>query len=486
MADKDYLSLFKDALTQIAIEFENEQNITEFDSWLRDIEYISATDDTITVSVLSKFIIDQIKKRGHLDLLQEKLTEISGQKFDIIFTVCDMAKKTRSGGMPSAAKKDEKDGKNPAAASSDKNSGKSDRIAQSLQVQPVKKEKHPQLQTEYRFETFVPGENNEFAFNVAVAISKNPGNSSYNPILLVGGTGLGKTHLMQSIGNYIYENSTKKIVYVTAENFTNEFTQSISKRTTDKFAMENFKQKYRKADVLLMDDIHFLSSKGGTQEELFHTFEALYQNNKQLVFTCDRPVSELKDFTARLKSRFEHGIPVEMLIPNYETRKAILLKKVELMQKNVPDDVIDLIAKNVETNVRVLEGALNQIIAYAELTDKKISVDIARDKLRNIFHNPKTFPIETIQRIVADYFNISFNDIKSAKRQQPISHARNIAIYIASQLTENTLSSIGDEFGGRDHATVIHSKQKIETDIKLDSNLDAIVQMLMRQIQDKK
>ena len=356
--------------------------------------------------------------------------------------------------------------------------------------QSTAKKKHTDLREDYTFDTFVMGENNSFAYNAAVAVSKNPGRA-YNPVLIHGGVGLGKTHLIQAIGNAVYQSGGLKVIYITAENFTNEFIQSLNDKTPQKF-----KNKYRSADVLLIDDIHFLQNKESTQEELFYTFDALYNSYKQIVFTCDRPISELKNLTERLRSRFERGLNVDLQPPKYEMRRAILEKKLAYIHDQscskitslIPQEVIDLIAQNVETNVRDLESCLTKIIAYAELVESKVTLEIAQQQLRDKFSSsqPSNISIDVIQRVVADDFNISLVDIKGKKRTKNVTLPRQIAMYIAQEITEFSTTELGIEFGGKDHTTVMHSCQKIREAILTDSKLDSKIQYLIKTVKDYK
>ncbi|MFW5710836.1 MAG: chromosomal replication initiator protein DnaA [Spirochaetia bacterium] len=341
--------------------------------------------------------------------------------------------------------------------------------------------KHNELRIDYTFENFVVGDNNSFAANACIAISKNPG-TAYNPCLIYGGVGLGKTHLIQSIGNFVHNNYEKtRVVYVTAETFTNEFIQSIRDGKN-----HQFKNRYRNVDVLLIDDIHFLQSKDQTQEELFHTFNALYDSNKQMVFTCDRPVSELKHLTDRLRSRFERGLNVDLQPPNYETRYAILKRKTEEKRAAIDEQVIELISKNITTNVRDLEAALTKLIAYSDILNKKITVDIAQEQLKDVFSSPKqsNITIEIIQRAVADYFNLSPYDLRGKKRTKAIAFPRQIAMYITREITEFSTTEVGLEFGGRDHTTVMHACQRIESRMQTDPYLEPTIQRLIRQIKE--
>ena len=286
---------------------------------------------------------------------------------------------------------------------------------------------------------------------------------------------------MQAIGNAIYNNIGGKIIYITAENFTNEFIESINTKSQSKF-----KNKYRSADVLLIDDIHFLQNKEGTQDELFSTYEALYGANKQLVFTCDRPLSELKNLTDRLRSRFGRGLTVDLNLPDYETRCAILVKKLQEQEHTLPRDVIELIAKNIASNVRDLEACLTKVVAYIELTGQKATVESVQHLLRDSFNSSKkeNISIEIIQKVVAESYGISWIDLKGKKRTKNIVLPRQLAMYIAKEMTEYSTTEIGSEFGGRDHTTVMHSIDKIKDAIKTDSSLDPYIQGLKRKIEE--
>jgi chromosomal replication initiator protein len=437
----------------------------EFVMWF-NIQYDSSTETTVTIRVPSSFYRDQLV-RQYQKYLEDKLFDLTGKRIGIDFIV---VKPTTPETQASQGVPDEELQKEEVHTRS---KGK--------EPPPIERGKHPQLRSDYTFENFVIGDNNGFASNAALAISKNPG-TSYNPFLIYGGVGLGKTHLMQSIGNRVWIESPKmKVICITAEEFTNEFIQSIHDKTT-----QNFKNKYRYVDVLLIDDIHFLQNKLGSQEELFHTFNALYDANKQMVFTCDRPVSELKNLSDRLRSRFERGLNVDLQPPNFETRSAILKKKIEAGRISVPDEVIEIIAKNISTNVRDLEAALTKLIAYAELVHKGITLEIAQNQLKDVFSQSKhgNVTIDNILRVVADYYKLSYNDLKGKKRTKNIAFPRQVAMYIARDITEYSTTELGFEFGGRDHTTVMHGCQKIEERLKLDPNLESTIQALVRAVKD--
>lgn len=452
----DYSIFWNEAMNQL----EEELSEQEYGMWFNRTEYLRSDEHRIIVAVPSSFYRDQVKQR-YLATIEEKLYELSGTKLAIDF---DVRKIERSPGSDESKPK------------------KSTNKTQSTNNQRRDKRVHETLRPEYTFESFVVGQNNSFAANAAMAISKNPG-TAYNPCLVYGGVGLGKTHLLQAIGNSVYwELDNVKVVYVTAESFTTEFIQAIREKNTQKF-----KAKYRYADVLLIDDIHFLQKKTETQEELFHTFNALYDANKQMVFTCDRPVSELRDLTDRLRSRFERGLNVDLQPPSYETRYAIVKKKIERFNLEIPEEAISLICNNVTTNVRDLEAALTKLVAYAELVNKNITVEITRQQLKDIFASPKqtNITVDLIQRTVADYFNLSTQELKSKKRTRVVAFPRQVAMFITREVTEYSTTEIGLEFGGRDHTTVMHACQRIEDRMRTDPTLEPTVQYLIRSLKEQ-
>ena len=461
MGDWNYSVFWDEAINQTKAELSEH----EFAMWF-NIQYDSSTETSINIRVPSSFYKDQLV-RQYQKFLEGKLFDLMGKRISIDFIVV----KPTSSEQAAAS--------SPPQESQLKAEEKAKR--KEKEEPPRERGKHPQLRVDYTFENFVIGDNNGFASNAALAISKNPG-TSYNPFLIYGGVGLGKTHLMQSIGNRVWvESPKKKVICITAEEFTNEFIQSIHDKTT-----QNFKNKYRYVDVLLIDDIHFLQNKLGSQEELFHTFNALYDANKQMVFTCDRPVSELKNLSDRLRSRFERGLNVDLQPPNFETRCAILKKKIEAGRIPVPDEVIEIIAKNISTNVRDLEAALTKLVAYAELVHKEITVEIAQNQLKDVFSQSKhgNVTIDNILRVVADYYKLSYNDLKGKKRTKNIAFPRQVAMYIARDITEYSTTELGFEFGGRDHTTVMHACQKIEERLKLDPHLESTIQALVRAVKD--
>jgi chromosomal replication initiator protein len=469
MTEWDYKVFWDETLNLIREEKEEQ----EFAMWF-ELEYLRATEKEIMVAVPSTFYRDQVKRR-YQNYIETKIKSLTGKEISLAFEV-------KSRNQAAASSEPDVPEKIPSPASG-KNRDTGTIGNGEAKKPPVKRKTgHRDLSKDYTFDKYIVGDNNNFAANAAMAISKNPG-VAYNPFFIYGGVGLGKTHLMQAIGNYIHENSESKIIYTTAENFTNEFIHTLQE---NRMGMTGFKNKYRYVDVLLIDDIHFFENKWETQEELFHTFNALYDAKRQIVFTCDRPASELKKINERLRSRFERGLNVDLQPPNYETRCAILKKKIENKQITIPDEVIALVSKNISTNIRDLEAALTKLIAYAELVGKPITVDIALQILKDLLTSSKqiNMSIESIIRVTADYFSLSPNDIKGKKRSQNIVFPRQLAIYIARNITEFSLTEIGQDFGSRDHTTIMHSCQKIEDRIKLDPTMESTIQTIIRMIKD--
>lgn len=459
MSNWDYNIFWKEALNQLKTELTEQ----EFAMWF-NMEYENSREAAVVLSVPSAFYRDQVIQR-YQHRIEAALYELSGQKISVEFEV-----KTRQ---------KNKDTPSSSEALTSLKKTKNDSYI-NKPAESVIRMDHPQLRKDYVFDNFVIGENNSFAANAAIAIAKNPG-LAYNPCLIYGGVGLGKTHLMQAIGNLAWKDRGNKIIYITAENFTNEFVDAIRTTTTQKF-----KNKYRTVDVLMIDDIHFLQKKNETQEELFHTFNALYDANKQIIFTCDRPVSELKNLSERLRSRFERGLNVDLLPPSYETRCAILAKKLEQRGVSIPLEVINLIAKNISSNVRDLEASLTKLIAYFELTKKPVTMEVAQQQLRDSFGSPRqnNVTVETIQKVVAEYFSLSYLDLRGKKRTKAISFPRQLAMYIAREITEYSTTELGIEFGGRDHSTVMHGCQKIEERLKAEPILETTIQKLNQLIKD--
>ena len=352
-------------------------------------------------------------------------------------------------------------------------------LTEVAEVKSLTEDVTPSLNQKYTFDTFVVGNSNRFAHAASQAVAQSPANA-YNPFFIYGGVGLGKTHLMHAIGHYILEQDPScKVVYLSSEKFTNELINSIR---DDKNV--EFRNKYRTIDVLLIDDIQFIAGKERTQEEFFHTFNALHDANKQLVISSDRPPKEIPTLEERLRSRFEWGLITDIQPPDFETRIAILQKKAMMENLIVPNDVINFIATKIETNIRELEGALIRIVAYSSLTDSPIDLKLAEQVLKDILPDERPKKVTSLQIVeeVGSYFSIRPDEFKSKKRTKDLAFARHVAMYLCCELTELSLPKIGEEFGGRDHTTVIHARDKITRDISDDPQLSATIENLKKKI----
>ena len=329
------------------------------------------------------------------------------------------------------------------------------------------------------FESFVVGNNNNFAFAAAKAVAEAPG-KSYNPLFLYGGVGLGKTHLLHAIGQHVAANKKgARVAYLSSEKFTNEYIDGIQNNQLAKF-----RKKYRQTDVLLIDDIQFLAGKERIQEEFFHTFNALHEAHKQIVLTCDRPASEIQGLEHRLVSRFEWGLVTDLQPPDVEMRQAILNKKAQAMGVTLPDDVMNFLATRIRTNVRRLEGALIRVASYVSLTGKKLSIEVVEGLLREILHEEGRYSIsvEVIQKKVAEHFDIRLADMTSKRRPENIAFPRQIAMYLTRQMTESSLNTIGEAYGGRDHGTVLHACRLVKDRMEVDANVRQVVHYLEKQL----
>lgn len=338
------------------------------------------------------------------------------------------------------------------------------------------------LNPNYTFDNFIVGPSNQFAHAASLAVARKPG-ESYNPLFIYGGVGLGKTHLLNAVGNYVSKVSSNlaRVCSISAEHFTNEVINSIKSNK-----MEAFRNKYRYGcDVLLIDDIQFIAGKESTQEEFFHTFNTLYESKKQIILTSDKSPKDMSYLEERLRSRFQWGLITDIQPPETETRIAILKKKAETENITIPDEVANFLAQNIISNVRELEGTLINIIGYARLLNSEISIDLAKEVLKNILKNDdrKFLSIETIQKEVSTYFGIKINDLKSNKKQKNISFPRQISMYLVRRYTGASFPEIGEKFGGKDHSTVIHAVNKIEKLIKDDLSIKNTINSLSRSIE---
>jgi chromosomal replication initiator protein len=426
-----------------------------FNTWFSGIKYISFSDNELILAVPNLFCKNWLEK-NYYQFIKDILVDQVGldENIFIKFQV-DTAKKGKT-------YKEKKGGTN----------------YDDLQ----KRYNKTGLNPGYTFENFIIGDSNRFAHAACMAVSQSPA-KSYNPLFVYGGVGLGKTHLMNAIGNYIINKNSVhsiNIAYISSEKFTNELINSIRDDAT-----ESFRDKYRNFDVLLIDDIQFLAGKERTQEEFFHTFNALYNAGKQIVITSDRPPKEITSLENRLISRFEWGLITDISAPDLETRIAILQKKAQSCQIEISEEIIHYIANKIPTNIRQLEGALNKLDAYSTLTQTEIDFPLAKQILKDfIAIEEKEVSIQLIQKQTAEFFNLKPSILLSKKRAKNIVTARHIAMYLSKELTDYSLTVIGDSFGGKDHTTVIHSCNKIKEQLKNDKKLKYSIDRLTNQIQN--
>lgn len=430
-----------------------EMTEVSFNTWIKSCEPIAITDSTIRLSVPNDFTKDILEKR-YKPLIIQAIKLVSSKKYDIDFLI----ESTMQG-------EEEHSNENP-------------KVEDEGSI-IVNDEMSATLNPKYTFDSFVIGNSNRFAHAASLAVAEAPARA-YNPLFIYGGVGLGKTHLMHAIGHYILKNNPKaKVVYVSSEKFTNELINAIK---DDK--NEEFRNKYRNVDVLLIDDVQFIAGKERTQEEFFHTFNALHDADKQIILSSDRPPKEIPTLEDRLRSRFEWGLIADIQPPDFETRMAILKKKADVEHLNVANEVMVYIATKIKSNIRELEGALIRIVAYSSLTNREITVDLASEALKDIISNKQGthITIDIIQDTVANYFNLRVEDLKSQRRTRNVAYPRQIAMYLSRKLTDMSLPKIGEEFGGRDHTTVIHAYEKISENLKSDEGLANTISELTKKL----
>lgn len=432
------LDLLKNELTEIS-----------YNTWIRTIEPISANSSTIELGVPTDFNKGILESR-YIPLISNAVRQVTSREYNVVVII------------PSQ--------ETTKKRSESSEQGSPDELYNSI------------LNPKYTFDTFVIGNGNRLAHAASVAVAEAPA-QAYNPLFLYGGVGLGKTHLMHAIGHYILsQNPASKVLYVSSEKFTNELINAIKDDRN-----EEFRSKYRNIDVLLIDDIQFIGGKERTQEEFFHTFNALYEASKQIIISSDRPPREINTLEDRLRSRFEWGLTADIQSPDLETRIAILKKKAQLENLFIPNDVLVFIADKVVSNIRELEGALNRVIAYSSLTETELSVDLCAEALKELLSASSARIIDAghIIESVSRYFDLRPEEFISQKRNRNISYPRQIAMYLCRDIMGISLPKIGDEFGGRDHTTVIHAVQKIEEDIQNNMETKRTVEELKRNITGK-
>ncbi len=440
-----------------------EYNITDisFKTWLAPLEVFSVQNDTLILlfptDESNQMSLNYISKKYELPL-KVTIAEITGREYHLQFILPGQAATLKP----------------------------SDVVSQSKgQYDPADHENFlsSHLNSRYTFDTFVVGANNRFAQTASLAVAESPG-QAYNPLFIYGGPGLGKTHLMHAIGNFILQdNPSKKVLYVTSEDFLNEVIESI--RNNSSGSMSRFRDKYRTVDILLIDDIQFIIGKESTQEEFFHTFNALHSAGKQIVLTSDRPPKEMETLDTRIRSRFEWGLMADVGSPDYETRMAILRRRCEMDHFSLPDEILDYIAANIKSNIRELEGALNKLIAYSNLEKTEITMEIASRELQNIISpdTPREITPQLIIEMVSEHYQISVDQMISKNRSSAVARPRQIAMYLCKDMTSSPLEAIGSLLGGRDHSTIIHGANKIadeyNSDEELHKQIDAIRKKLI-------
>ena len=444
------LNVIKEKWPDILNYLKNEYDISDisFNTWILPLEVAAVKDNTVIISVPEESIaLQYIRKKYYLPF-KVSISEVSGNDFDVEFVLKDQLEKTV---------------------------GQTDNPVQQNIFEKAG------LNPKYTFANFIVGDNNNLAHSASLAVAESPA-EIYNPLYIYGGVGLGKTHLMQAIAHFILTRSPeKKVLYVTSETFTNEIIDAI--RNESPQANSRFREKYRNVDVLLIDDIQFISGKESTQEEFFHTFNELYGHKKQIIISSDKPPKDIKGLEDRLISRFLWGLPVDLQSPNYETRVAILKKKIEQEGSiSIPDDVVFFIAANVSSNIRELEGSLTKIIAYSKLTSSQITLEFAEDVLKDLFTSKREITPDHIIRIVAEYFSLSESDLSSKKKSADIVYPRQLSMYLCRTMTDAALSLIGKKLGNRDHTTVLHGYEKIQSEIDMNEKTRKDVEILQKKI----
>lgn len=430
------LNLIKTELTEVS-----------FNTWLKPLEPLSLKGSTVYLAVANDFSKGILEAR-YSNLIINALKQVTSQEYHLEFTVPGSEQFLKA--------------------------SRSTQHERNLDAFDILN-----LNPKYVFDTFVIGNSNRFAHAASLAVAESPA-KAYNPLFIYGGVGLGKTHLMHAIGHFILsQNPNSKVVYVSSEKFTNELINSIR---DDKNV--EFRNKYRNVDVLLVDDIQFIAGKERTQEEFFHTFNALHEANKQIIISSDRPPKEIPTLEDRLRSRFEWGLITDIQPPDLETRIAILRKKAEIEGIDVPNEVMHHIAKKIQSNIRELEGALIRIVAYSSLTNKEVTTELASEALKDIISSskPKQISVQLIKEVVAEHCGLKLDDFNSKRRNRSISYPRQIAMYLCRELTDMSLPKVGEEFGGRDHTTVIHAHDKISNDIKADSVIKNKIENIIKDI----
>ena len=449
----------KEIWSSLLEKIKSEINSLSYKTWFEETDLLSI-DKTVATILVPLPIHKSHLKNNYGDLINSLFEEITGEKYDLDFILQEE--------ITIEEKEEER------VDLIDKNNITNNYLSSNLN-------------SKYTFDTFIIGDSNRFAHAAALAVAENPG-SIYNPLFIYGNSGLGKTHLMHAIGNYIVKNSNKKVLYVTSEQFVNDFI-GINKRDengTNFSYVDFFKQKYRNIDVLIIDDIQYLGGATETQKEFFHTFNTLYGDNKQIIISSDRSPDDLKILEDRLRTRFCWGLPVDIYPPDFELRVAILKKRIqgEAINKDIPDEVIQYMASNLGSDIRHLEGAVTRLVAYSTIMGSEIDLNLAIEALKDYVNKGigEKNSVVRVQKIVADHFQISIDDLKSKKRSSNISFPRQIAMYLCRKLLGESFPKIGIEFGGKDHTTVMHSCDKIAKERKNNATLDKTIEKIEQDI----
>ena len=420
-----------------------------FETWIKPISFVSRSKTEVVLDVPNKFFRDWLTEH-YLEQMEAVLSSLAKNDIKVVFGINE-----RLDGQAGVEKTLKKDDKPREKGPSNNN-----------------------LVARYTFQNFVVGASNQFAHAACMAVANQPG-EHYNPLFIYGGVGLGKTHLVNAIGHHaVAQRPGLKVVYLSSESFMNELIASLRR---DK--MDEFKKKFRNVEILILDDVQFIAGKERTQEEFFHTFNSLYESHKQIVITSDKFPKEIPGIEDRLRNRFEWGLIADIQPPDMETRVAILQKKAEEEGVKLPQDVALFLASHIDSNVRELEGSLTRLGAFASLTKAAITVDLAKDVLRNTLKNAqREITVENIQKTICEYFNVKIGDLKAKRRTQNIALPRQVAMYLCRKHTETSFPAIGDKFGGRDHSTVIHASKTIERKIKEDPHMQTTIEKLERNL----